>query len=112
MQELADARAEAASLVELLELRAGSLAATLGGGAGAAGFPELRGTVWQSEASVQAAVQALTPQMTENKKRCEDLLREALLLRAALEGGVGAGVLEKLLPKRYKQYQKGISGRV
>ena len=25
--------------------------------------------VWQAEASVQSAVQALTPQMTENKKR-------------------------------------------
>ncbi len=42
----------------------------------------------------------------------EDLLREALLLRAALDRGVAAGQLEKLLPKRYKQYQKGISGRV
>lgn len=40
--------------------------------------------VWQSEASVQAAVQALTPQMTENKKRAEDLLREAMLLQVGL----------------------------
>lgn len=37
--ELAEARAEAASLVELLELRCGSLAAALDGG-----FPELRST--------------------------------------------------------------------
>lgn len=87
--------------------------------------------------------------MTENRARCEDLLREALLLQvgrrmgapplywqkplhqvpaqrpeapaglkfqtllqAALDRGVGAGVLERVLPKRYKQYQKGISGRV
>jgi MoxR-like ATPase len=42
----------------------------------------------------------------------EDLLREALLLRAALERPVAAGVLEKLLPRRYKQYQKGVSGKV
>jgi MoxR-like ATPase len=62
--ELAEARAEVASLVEVLSLRQGSLAATLDGG-----YPELRDTVWQSEAAVQAAVQALTPQMTENKKR-------------------------------------------
>ena len=51
-------------------MRAGALAATLpGAGAAGSGFPELRSTVWQSDASVQAAVQALTPQMTENKKR-------------------------------------------
>ncbi|PRW59240.1 ATPase associated with various cellular activities AAA_5 [Chlorella sorokiniana] len=105
-QELEEARKEAAALVELLDLRQGSLAATLDGG-----FPELRDTVWQSEASVQAAVQSLTPQMTENKKRAEDLLREAMLLQAALDKGVPAAVLERLLPKRFKQYQKGISGR-
>ncbi|KAL4425569.1 hypothetical protein ABPG75_009585 [Micractinium tetrahymenae] len=105
-QEVEEARRECASLVELLDLRQGGLAATLDGG-----FPELRATVWQSEASVQAAVQALTPQMTENKKRAEDLLREALLLQSALDKSVPAAVLERLLPKRYKQYQKGISGR-
>ena len=38
-QELEEARKEAAALVELLELRQGSLAATLAGG-----FPELRDT--------------------------------------------------------------------
>jgi len=38
-QELEEARKEAAALVELLELRQGSLAATLDGG-----FPELRDT--------------------------------------------------------------------
>lgn len=105
--ELAEARTECASLVDLLELRHASLSATLDGN-----FPELRHTIWQSEASVQAAVQALTPQMTENKKRVEDLLREALLLQQALDQGVAATVLEKLLPKRFKQYQKGVSGKV
>lgn len=38
--------------MELLEGRQAALAATLEGA-----FPELRATVWQSEASVQAAVQ-------------------------------------------------------
>ena len=56
-------------------------------------------------------LQALTPQMTENKKRVEELLREALILQAALESETEAGLLERLLPKRYKQYQKGISSR-
>lgn len=38
--------------------------------------------------------------------QAEDLLREALLLQAALDKAVPAAVLERLLPKRYKQYQK------
>lgn len=50
--EAADALAECATLVELLQGRQAALAATLEGA-----FPELRATVWQSEASVQAAVQ-------------------------------------------------------
>ena len=41
----------------------------------------------------------------------EDLLRESMVLKEALNQGVSSTVLEKLLPKRYKQYQKGISGR-
>jgi MoxR-like ATPase len=39
--------------------------------------------------------------------QAEDLLREAMLVQAALDQGVQAAVLEKLLPKRFKQYQKG-----
>ena len=61
------------------------------------GFPELRQTVWQSAATVQAAVQALTPQMAENKSRVEDLLREALLLQVGKGWGVG-GPLVRLQP--------------
>lgn len=34
-----------------------------------------------------------------------------MLLQAALDKAVPAAVLERLLPKRFKQYQKGISGR-
>lgn len=33
------------------------------------GFPELRASLWQAEASVAAAAQALVPQMTENRKK-------------------------------------------
>ncbi|CAK0760991.1 hypothetical protein CVIRNUC_002818 [Coccomyxa viridis] len=105
-QDLEETKREAAQVVELLDLRQGGLTQTLDGG-----FPELRNSVWQSEVSVQSAVQALTPQMTENKKRVEELLREALILQAALESETEAGLLERLLPKRYKQYQKGISSR-
>jgi MoxR-like ATPase len=50
--EAADALTECSTLVELLEARQAALAATLEGA-----FPELRSTIWQSEASVQAAVQ-------------------------------------------------------
>lgn len=50
--EAAELAGECATLVELLEARQAALAATLDGA-----FPELRATVWQSEASVQAAVQ-------------------------------------------------------
>ncbi|EIE24598.1 hypothetical protein COCSUDRAFT_40953 [Coccomyxa subellipsoidea C-169] len=104
--ELEETRKEAAAVVELLDLRQGGLAQTLDGN-----FPDLRNSVWQSESTVQAAVQALTPQMTENKKRVEELLREALILQAALSNETEPGLLERLLPKRYKQYQKGISSR-
>ena len=55
--------------------------------------------------------QALTPQMTENKGKVEELLREALILQAALSNNTEPGLLERMLPKRYKQYQKGISSR-
>ncbi|DBB08177.1 TPA: hypothetical protein ACH3X3_008361 [Trebouxia sp. C0006] len=105
-QELAEVQQEGASVVELLQQRQAGLAATLG-----QQFPEMRNTTWQSESSVQAAAQTLTPQMTENKKKVEDLLREAMVLKEALDEAVSSSVLEKLLPKRYKQYQKGISQR-
>lgn len=64
VQELVEAEEEAAGVRDLLQSRQEALAATLGGQ-----YPQLRTTVWQSESSVQAAVQTLTPQMTENKKK-------------------------------------------
>lgn len=104
--EMAETTGEANTLVGLLQDRHASLSVALG-----ASFPELRASIWQSAASVQSAVQSLTPQVTENKKKAEDLLREAQVLAECLSRGVPGGVLEKMLPKRFKQYQKGISGK-
>lgn len=59
---------EGASVVQLLQQRQAGLSSTLG-----QQFPEMRNTIWQSESSVQAAAQSLTPQMTENKKKVGDL---------------------------------------
>ena len=64
LQELAEAREEAAELVDLLKGRAAELALTLD-----ADYPDLRSSIWLSEAAAQSAVQTLTPQMTENRKR-------------------------------------------
>ena len=55
--------------MQLLTSRQGEVASMLNG------FPQLRSTIWFSEASQQAAVQSLTPQMTENSgKVCLDSL--------------------------------------
>jgi MoxR-like ATPase len=50
--ELSDAKSEATTLVELLEGRQAALTATL-----ESQFAEMRASVWQSEDSLQAAVQ-------------------------------------------------------
>lgn len=63
-EELANACNETSLLVGLLDSRHAILTAQLDGG-----FPELRRCVWQSPASIQAAAQALGPQMAENKKK-------------------------------------------
>lgn len=105
--EVDEAAKEAEALVELLDMRQGSLAATLDGD-----FPELRSCLWFSEATATAAAQFLGPQTVENRSKAEDLLREALVLREALGNCVPASALERLLPKRFKQYQKGVAGRV
>eukprot|EP00803_Ostreobium_quekettii_P008827 evm.model.scf_2565.2 EVM.evm.TU.scf_2565.2 scf_2565:6735-11572(+) len=104
--ELSEVQEEVSSLVDLLETRHSGLTKTMDGQ-----FPQLRSTVWQSQGSVQAAVQSLTPQMTENKKKLEDLYRESFVLKTCLDKATSSSVLERLLPKRYKQYQKGISGK-
>lgn len=44
--------------------------------------------------------------------QAEDLLRETLVLQQALnQEQIIPGLLERLLPRRFKQYQKGVSGR-
>ena len=104
-QEAAEAASDAKGLVELLRLRHADLAATL-----ANNFPALRETVWQSAGAARAAAQALAPALEENRGRAADLLREALVLEGALRCG-RRGVLERVLPKRAKQYAKGVSDR-
>lgn len=39
-----------------------------------------------------------------------ELLREGKTVEACLRQQTPSGVLEKLLPKRFKQYKKGVSG--
>lgn len=43
--------------------------------------------------------------------QAEELLREARVVVECLSRGVAAGMLERLLPKRAKQYAKGVSSR-
>jgi len=74
-------------------------------------FPHLRSSIWLSDANASSAVQFLAPQMEDNKEKLEDMVKETLILEKALSKGVPGGVLEKLLPKRFKQYQKGIAER-
>ena len=61
VQEAGEVEQEVTDLVQLLTSRQAELASMLNG------FPQLRSTIWFSEASQQAAVQSLTPQMTENR---------------------------------------------
>lgn len=70
-EDSADATEEISNLVKLLESRHLGIARTLD-----AEFPELRATIWQSEGTVQAAVQSLTPQMTENRKKVMDTIKK------------------------------------
>ena len=79
LQELAEVQQEGASVVQLLQQRQAGLSSTLG-----QQFPEMRNTIWQSESSVQAAAQSLTPQMTENKKKVSAYTDLTLQLEAAM----------------------------
>ncbi|QDZ23934.1 ATPase RavA [Chloropicon primus] len=73
------------------------------------GFPLLRGSLWYSPQQVASAGQVLSPPMKENLKKLQALLEEALIVKLSLESQCDAEVLEKLLPKRLKQYEKGVS---
>lgn len=74
-------------------------------------FPHLRSSIWLSDSNASSAVQFLSPQMEENQSKLEEMVKETLILQKALAGNVQGGVLEKLLPKRFKQYQKGVAER-
>lgn len=102
-----EALSEASALVDVLSMRQAALTATIDGD-----FPEFRSNVWLSEPSATSAAQFLAPQMIENRNRVDDLLREALILQEALRREVEPNLLERLLPKRWRQYQKGVSGRI
>ena len=73
------------------------------------GFPLLRGSLWYSPQQVASAGQVLASPMKENLKKIQSLLQEALIVKLALEDQCDNEVLEKLLPKRLKQYEKGVS---
>ena len=74
-------------------------------------FPNLRSSIWLSDSNASSAVQFLSPQMEENKGKLEDMVKETLILREALSSNVEGGTIERLLPKRFKQYQKGVAER-
>jgi len=65
--------------------------------------------LWYSPQQVASAGQVLSPPMKENLKKLQALLEEALIVKLSLESQCDAEVLEKLLPKRLKQYEKGVS---
>lgn len=74
-------------------------------------FPHLKSSIWLSNANVNSAIQFLSPHAEENKSKLEDMVKETLILQNALANKVEGGILEKLLPKRFKQYQKGIADK-
>lgn len=75
-------------------------------------FPHLKSSIWLSNANVNSAIQFLGPHAEENMSKLEDMVKETLILQNALMNKVEGGILEKLLPKRFKQYQKGIADKV
>jgi len=95
---------DAEQMVEILEARYGSICARL-----QSDFAQLRSCLWFGEDSKQGFIQTLQPLYADNKKKVTELLREALTLHEALQSCDKPGLLEKLLPKRWKQYQSGLS---
>lgn len=85
----------------LLRARHATLSQTLD-----AEFPVLRSSVWLSAAEIAGAIQHIAPLMAENKERVEEMLEEALTLEQALLTDASPGVLEALLPRRHRQYEK------
>jgi len=97
---------DSSSLLEILEQRLEGLAQSL-----EFDFPQLRDSIWISQDNASSAIQFLTPQMEENYSKLQDLIKETITVRVALSRKTPGGVLEKLLPKRFKQYSKGIAQR-
>lgn len=103
-EDLQELKSDVDELVQELRSKQQELGSTLEGE-----FPLLRGNVWLGANSVAGAAQNLGPALRENKLKVESLLNEVLVLHSCLERPAHPGVLEKLLPKRLKQYEKGIS---
>ena len=99
-----DLLAECAQLLDALTLQEGKFGHALENQ-----FPALRGSPWFSPQQVSAAVQTLSPQLRENLKKVSGLVEELVTVQECLSSRVQAGVLEQLLPKRLKQYEKGIA---
>ena len=98
----AELEGEVAALAEVLFEQEALARATLD-----KGFPSLTNSPWFGPQQVAAAIQVVAPQLKENRAKVEGLLEEALLVQEALRGA-SPGVLERLLPKRLKQYEKGV----
>mmetsp|Transcript_3517 Transcript_3517/g.12613 ORF Transcript_3517/g.12613 Transcript_3517/m.12613 type:complete len:532 (-) Transcript_3517:84-1679(-) len=105
-ENLEELRAETAALVDALSKRRVALKATLDGE-----FPSMRASAWFSATAIASASQVLAPAMQENLTKVEMLLQEVLLLAEALktESDAKPGLLEKLMPRRAKQYAKGVA---
>ena len=98
----AELEGEVAALAEVLFEQEALARATLD-----KGFPSLTNSPWFGPQQVAAAIQVVAPQLKENRAKVEGLLEETLLVQEALRGA-SPGVLERLLPKRLKQYEKGV----
>lgn len=89
---MADLRGQEASLASALE----------------GGFPLMRGSLWFSPQQVASAAQVMAPPMKENLNKVRLLAEETLCVLLCLEEKAERQVLEKVLPKRLRQYEKGV----
>ena len=72
------------------------------------GFPLMRGSLWFSPQQVASAAQVMAPPMKENLNKVRLLAEETLCVLLCLEEKAERQVLEKVLPKRLRQYEKGV----
>ena len=105
-QEMTALHTEVVQLANNLASLWQSLGATL-----EAQFPLLTANVWIGPAAAAQATQVLAPAMRDLRAKVEGVLREVLLLQSVIESEEDcSGALEQLLPRRLKQYQKGVQG--